>query len=65
MSNSGKNAMPKACTAGDGIYIFGFLGAAVYYIHASAGFWAGVVGVLKALIWPSFLVFETMKALGI
>ncbi|MFC1728525.1 hypothetical protein ACFLZ7_03615 [Nanoarchaeota archaeon] len=42
-------------------YCLGFLGAAVYYISTAAGFWAGVLGVLKALVWPAFLVFEVLK----
>jgi hypothetical protein len=46
------------------VYGFGFIGAAVYYISTAAGFWAGAIGVLKALVWPAFLVYEAMKALG-
>jgi hypothetical protein len=44
-------------------YFLGFLGAAVYYIQTATGFWSGVVGVLKALVWPAFLVFELLKFL--
>ncbi|MFW5704220.1 MAG: hypothetical protein ACOCXG_00105 [Nanoarchaeota archaeon] len=51
------------CTMG-GIYCLGFIGAAIYYISTSTGFWSGVWGVLKALVWPAFLVFEAMKFLG-
>ncbi|MBU0760158.1 MAG: hypothetical protein KJ600_00055 [Nanoarchaeota archaeon] len=45
-------------------YFLGFLGAAVYYISTATGFWVGVLGVLKALVWPAFLVFELLKFLG-
>lgn len=44
------------------IYGLGFIGAAVYYIQHSEAFWAGVVGLLKAIVWPAFLVY---KLLGI
>ena len=37
------------------IYLFGFIGAVVYYISHATGFWIGVLGFLKALIWPTFL----------
>lgn len=47
------------------IYILGVIGAATYYIPSAVGFWAGVVGVLKALVWPAFLVFELLKFLGV
>ena len=45
-------------------YFLGIIGAAVYYISAAAGFWPGVLGFLKALVWPVFLVFELLKFLG-
>ncbi len=45
-------------------YFLGVLGAAIYYISTSTGFWMGVLGVLKALVWPAFLVFELLKFLG-
>ena len=46
-------------------YFLGFLGAAVYYIQSTSGFWPGVVGVLKALVWPAFLVYELLKYLAV
>ena len=42
-------------------YILGIIGAATYYISTAVGFWAGVLGLLKALVWPAFLVFEILK----
>lgn len=45
-------------------YCMGFIGAAVYYISTAAGFWAGVLGVLKAIVWPAFLVYGLLKFLG-
>lgn len=45
------------------VYGLGMIGAAVYYISAATGFWMGVLGFLKALVWPAFLVYETLKAL--
>ena len=54
----------KGCGCGGAIYGLGFLGAAIYYISHSATFWMGVLGILKALVWPAFLVFELLKFLG-
>lgn len=45
---------------GCGIYFLGFIGAAVYYVQMSTTFWEGVVGVLKALVWPAFLVYQLL-----
>ena len=47
-----------------GAYFLGIIGAAVYYISTATGFWNGVVGLLKAIVWPAFLVFELLKFLG-
>lgn len=47
-----------------GIYGLGFLGAVIYYISTATSFWMGVLGVLKALVWPAFLVFELLKLVG-
>jgi len=49
---------------GGGIYCLGFIGALVYYISTATGFWIGVWGVIKALLWPAFLVYGFMKFLG-
>lgn len=45
-------------------YGLGVLGAAIYYISTASGFWMGVLGILKALVWPAFLVFELLKFLA-
>ena len=52
--------------AGNGacIYGTGFIGAIVYYTSTASGFWIGVLGFLKALVWPAFLVYEALKFLG-
>jgi len=49
---------------GGGGYFLGFIGAAIYYISTAGGFWLGVLGFLKAIVWPVFLVLELLKFLG-
>jgi hypothetical protein len=51
-------------SCGGGIYGLGFLGAVVYYLSVSMSFWMGAVGILKALVWPAFLVYALLKYLG-
>jgi hypothetical protein len=48
---------------GAGAYGLGFLGALIYYLQHAATFWAGLVGILKAIFWPAFLVYELLKFL--
>lgn len=52
------------CHSGNAVYGMGFIGAAIYYISTATGFWIGVLGFLKAIIWPVFLVYESLKFLG-
>lgn len=49
--------------AGGGVYCMGLIGAAVYFISTAPDFWMGVLGFLKALVWPALLVFEAFRAL--
>ncbi|MCB0497393.1 MAG: hypothetical protein KDC79_14725 [Cyclobacteriaceae bacterium] len=46
------------------VYGMGFLGAAIYYITTATSFGMGVLGFIKAIFWPGFLVFEALKHLG-
>jgi len=45
-------------------YFLGLVGAAAYYLSVTEGLWPSVVGLLKALVWPAFLVFGVLKYLG-
>ncbi len=50
--------------SGGAVYGLGLIGAAVYFISNATGFWLGVLGFLKALVWPAFFVYETFKHFG-
>ena len=54
----------RGAEASDAIYGMGFIGAAVYFISHAAGFWPGVLGFLKAIVWPAFLVYEALRRLA-
>ena len=59
------NSCGKCCGCGGAVYGLGFIGACIYYISNATGFWMGVLGVLKAIVWPAYLVFEALKFLAI
>lgn len=48
----------KASGGAGAIYGLGFIGALVYYIQQATSLWAGIVGLLKALVWPAMLVYR-------
>jgi hypothetical protein len=54
----------KYAASSGAVYGFGFIGALIYYISIATGFWIGVLGVLKAIIWPTMLVYELLKFLA-
>jgi len=47
------------------VYFLGIIGASIFYISKATGFWMGVLGVLKALVWPAFLVYEALQYLAV
>ncbi|MCB2210035.1 hypothetical protein KQH62_03985 [bacterium] len=49
-------------TGGNAVYGLGFIGAAIFFIGQATTFWLGVLGFLKAIVWPVFLVLEAFKA---
>jgi hypothetical protein len=49
---------------GSAVYGLGFIGAAIYFISHATTFWMGVLGFLKALVWPAFLVYQAFEVLA-
>lgn len=60
----GKNFTVNVKKGTGSFYFVGFVGAAIYFVSTATDFWSGVLGLLKAAIWPGFLVFEALQALG-
>jgi hypothetical protein len=53
--------------AGPGGFVFllAYIGAAIYFISQSNGsFWGVIVGLLQAIVWPVYVVFHVLGALG-
>jgi len=59
-----KQKVREGAPAASAVYGLGFIGAAVYFISQAAGFWMGVLGFLKAIVWPAFLVYGALKHLA-
>ena len=61
MSEKSQNTNPASGV----VYGLGLIGAAIYFISAATSFWTGVLGFLKAIVWPVFLVYEAFKHLAV
>tara|TARA_Y100000310_G_scaffold342852_1_gene447883 strand:+ start:5760 stop:5978 length:219 start_codon:yes stop_codon:yes gene_type:complete len=59
-----KEKCSSTCHSSGCGYFLGFIGAVIYYISTADSFWMGVLGFLKALVWPAVLVFELLKLVG-
>lgn len=46
------------------VYGLGFIGALIYFVQTASGFWMGVLGVIKAIVWPAFLVYKAFSFFG-
>lgn len=51
--------------ASNPLYGIGVFGAAVYFVSHATGFWNGAVGLLKAIVWPGYLVYSALEKLGV
>ncbi len=60
MSSEKKSGTNHASNA---VYGLGFIGAVIYYIQMATGFWSVVIGVIKAIFWPAFVVYEVLRHL--
>ena len=52
------------CGPAGAVYGLGFIGALIYYISNATGFWNGVLGFFKAIVWPVLLVYKSLNFLG-
>ena len=48
---------------GGAVYGLGLIGAWIYYISHATTFEEGVIGFLKGLVWPAFMVYEILQFL--
>jgi hypothetical protein len=55
----------QANASGGAVYGLGLIGAAIYFISHATTFWLGVLGFLKAIVWPAILVYEALKTLAV
>ena len=62
MKNANWKGMQKNSGMGP-IYFLGLVGALVYFLQTSTSLVQGLIGVLKALVWPAILVYDIFKLL--
>lgn len=53
-----------ANAGGGAVYGLGFIGALIYYLQPAVTFTDFVIGILKAMVWPAFLIHKIFTILG-
>jgi hypothetical protein len=48
-----------------GVYFLGMIASAIYFIQTSDGFWNIVLALLKAAVWPVFVIHRALVLLNI
>jgi hypothetical protein len=48
---------------GNAVYALGLIGALVYFWQQADSFGQYLLAILKALVWPAFLVYEVFQGL--
>jgi hypothetical protein len=46
------------------VYGFGLIGALIYFIGQANSFGEGILGILKAIVWPALLIYKVLGLLG-
>ena len=72
MASEKDQAEEKACKKGwknngkgtpEAAYGLGFIGAAFYFIQHAHSFTDGLIGILKAIVWPALAVYKLFEIL--
>lgn len=46
-------------------HFLAYIGAAIYFISISGGgFWAVILALLKAIVWPAYVIYHVLVLLG-
>ena len=46
-------------------FFVAYIGAVVHFVQQDPGFWGFILALLKATVWPAFVIYEVLGRLGI
>ena len=47
------------------VFFVAWIGAAMYFFQQDSSFWGFFVAIIKAAVWPGFVVYEVLGLLGV
>ena len=63
MTDQKGSRTPTSASGGGAVYGLGLIGALVWFWQQASGVGEHVVGVLKAFVWPAFMVYDAFRLL--
>jgi len=47
------------------VFLLAYIGAAIYFVSVSNGtFWGVILGLLQAIVWPVYVVYNVLLTMG-
>ncbi len=47
------------------IFFVAYIGAAIYFVQRSDGFWGFILALLQAAVWPAYVLYHVLEVLKI
>ena len=47
------------------VFFVSYIGAAVYFVQQSSGFWGFVGALIEAIVWPGFVIYHVLQILKV
>lgn len=47
------------------VFFTAYIGAVIYFFQLDLTFWGFVLALIKAAVWPAYVLFEVLVALGV
>lgn len=61
MENQGKCHNKHVGGGGEAVYGLGLIGAIFYYMQQATTVWEVLLGLVKAFVWPAFVVYKLLE----
>ena len=46
-------------------FFVAYIGAAIYFVERNVGFWGDIHGLLQAIFWPAYVVYNVLQILSV
>lgn len=47
------------------VFFVAYIGAVVYFFQQQPDFWGFILALLKAIVWPAFVLYQVLGALNV